>query len=58
VPNKDIVFAGLAVFMLGREVEIASLLTLMAGLILLTHLLVGTAFAATDLLQRERRATA
>jgi hypothetical protein len=56
VPNKDIVFAGLAVFILGREVEIASLLTLMAGLILLTHLLVGSAFAATDLLQRKARA--
>ena len=55
VPNKDVVFAGLAVFMLGHDVEIASLLTLMAGLILLSHLLVGTAFAATDLLQRERR---
>ncbi len=55
VPNKDVVFAGLAVFMLGREVEIASLLMLMAGLILLTHLLVGTAFAATDLLQRAER---
>jgi hypothetical protein len=55
VPNKDVVFAGLAVFMLGHEVEIASLLTLMAGLILLTHLLVGTAFATTDLLRREAR---
>jgi len=55
VPNKDVVFAGLAVFMLGHEVEIASLLTLMAGLILLTHLLVGTACAATDLLRREPR---
>jgi hypothetical protein len=55
VPNKDVVFAGLAVFMLGREVEIASLLKFMAGVILLTHLLVGTAFAATDLLQRVRR---
>jgi hypothetical protein len=53
VPNKDVVFAGLAVFMLGHEVEIASLLTMMAGLILLTHLLVGTACAATDLVQRE-----
>lgn len=56
VPNKDVVFAGLAVFMLGHEVEVASLLTMMAGLILLAHLLVGIAFAATDLLQRETRA--
>ncbi|MBO0750073.1 MAG: hypothetical protein J2O44_06560, partial [Porphyrobacter sp.] len=56
VPNKDVVFAGLAVFMLGHEIEIASLLTMMAGLILLTHVLVGTAFAATDLVQRAPRA--
>ena len=53
VPNKDVVFAGLAVFMLGHEVEVASLLTMMAGLILLTHVLVGAACAVTDLLQRE-----
>lgn len=56
VPNKDVVFAGLAVFMLGHDVEIASLLTLMAGLILLTHLLVGTTFAVSDLLRREANA--
>jgi hypothetical protein len=53
VPNKDVVFAGLAVFMLGHDVEIASLMTLMAGLILMTHLLVGTGFAVSDLLRRE-----
>jgi hypothetical protein len=53
VPNKDVVFAGLAVFMLGHDVEIASLLTLMAGLILLTHLMVGTTFAVSDLVRRE-----
>lgn len=56
VPNKDVVFAGLAVFMLGRDVEIASLLTLMAGLILLTHLLVGSTFALSDLLRKEATA--
>jgi hypothetical protein len=53
VPNKDVVFAGLAVFMLGHDVDIASLLTLMAGLILMTHLLVGTTFAISDLVRRE-----
>jgi hypothetical protein len=53
VPNKDVVFAGLAVFMLGHDVEIASLLTLMAGLILLTHVLVGSTFALSDLLRKE-----
>lgn len=56
VPNKDVVFAGMAVFMLGHEVQVASLLTLMAGLILMAHLLVGSALAASDLLHRGRRA--
>mgnify|MGYP001552317974 CR=1 FL=1 len=53
VPNKDVVFAGFAVFMFGRDVEIASLFTLMAGLILLTHVLVGSTFALSDLLHKE-----
>ena len=52
VPNKDVVFAGLAVFMLGHDVEIASLLTLMAGLILMSHVLVGSTFALSDLLRK------
>ena len=54
LPNKDLVFAGVAVFVLGHDVEIASSLALVAGLILLAHLLVGGAFATVDLLQRER----
>lgn len=53
VPNKDVVFAGLAVFALGHEVQIASLLTMLAGLILLTHLFIGTSFAVHDLLKKE-----
>ncbi len=56
VPNKDVVFAGLAVFTLGHEVEIASLLTMLAGLILVTHLLVGTSFALHDLVKKEELA--
>ena len=53
VPNKDVVFAGLAVFTLGHEVQIASLLTMLAGIILLTHLLIGSTFAVFDLLKKE-----
>ena len=53
VPNKDVVFAGLAVFTLGHEVQIAALLTMLAGLILLTHLLIGTTFAVHDLLKKD-----
>ena len=54
VPNKDVVFAGLAVFVLGHEVDIAALMTLMAGLLLLTHGAVGLGFAVSDLATSER----
>jgi hypothetical protein len=49
VPNKDIVFAGIAVLALG-EVEISALMALMAGLILAAHVLVGLSFVFADLL--------
>lgn len=53
VPNKDVVFAGIAVLALGSEVEIAGLMALMAGLILATHVLVGLSFALADLLAKD-----
>lgn len=54
LPNKDVVFAGIAVFLLGNEMEIASLMTLMAVLLLVTHLVVGALFAALDLIDAEK----
>lgn len=53
VPNKDVVFAGAAVLVLGEDVHVAALMTAMAALILATHLLVGVAFAITDLIKRQ-----
>jgi hypothetical protein len=53
VPNKDIVFAGIAVLALG-EVEISALMALMAGLILAAHVLAGLSFALADLLTKGR----
>jgi len=50
LPNKDVVFAGLAVFLLGHEVQVASLMTLMAAMLLVAHLCVGTIFGAVGLL--------
>jgi hypothetical protein len=41
LPNKDLVFVGLAMFTLGNEPQLASMLAMMAGLILLTHIIVG-----------------
>ena len=52
IPNKDVVFAGVAVFTLGHETDIAALMTMMASAILLVHLLLGLALAMSDLLRR------
>jgi hypothetical protein len=41
MPNKDIVFAGLAVFMIGHDAEIGELMTMMATLTLAMHLGLG-----------------
>ncbi len=54
VPNKDVVFAGIATFMLGHNTQIAGLLTMMAVLLLVTHLILGAGLAAADLARPQR----
>lgn len=49
IPNKDLLFAGVAVLALGHERDIGALMTLMAGLILAAHLLLGGLLAIRDL---------
>lgn len=49
IPNKDVVFAGLAVFLLGHEAEVGDLMTMMAGLMLAAHLAVGGLFGGAEL---------
>jgi hypothetical protein len=44
VPNKDVVFAGMTILLLGHEADIANLMTMMAGLILSAHLVCGAVF--------------
>lgn len=56
VPNKDLLFAGVAVVALGHERDIGALMTLMAGLILAAHLLLGSLLAINDLANPEKRA--
>ncbi|HZU62213.1 MAG TPA: hypothetical protein VFF98_00910 [Novosphingobium sp.] len=48
IPNKDVVFAGLAVFLLGHETQISHLIAMMAGLLPAAHVVVGTIFATAD----------
>ncbi len=54
MPNKDVVFAGLTVLLLGKGADVAALMALMAVLLLAAHLLVGTIFGLTGLLDAEK----
>lgn len=49
LPNKDVVFAGVAAMLVGGEGEIAAAMTLMATLLLMAHLLVGATLASAEL---------
>ena len=55
VPNKDLVFAGLAMFTLGNEPQVSSLLAMMAGLILVAHIAVGLAGALGEVFVERRQ---
>lgn len=48
LPNKDFVFAGIAVVLVGHDSGIADLLTMMASLLLATHIAVGLILAALE----------
>lgn len=55
VPNKDLVFAGIAVIALGQQVQLAELMTMMAALILATHVIVGILIGGFDLVHGTKR---
>ena len=54
VPNKDVVFAGLAAFLVGPENQIAEAVTLLASLKLGAHLAVGGVLGLTGLINDRR----
>ena len=56
VPNKDLVFAGLAMFTLGSEPQLASMLAMMAALILMAHIAVGLIGAVSGMVMTDKRA--
>lgn len=56
VPNKDVVFAGLAVFILGQQAELAGLLAVMATIMLSTHLAVGVVIGLGGLFGQQQEA--
>ena len=54
LPNRDIVFAGLVAFTVGRNSDVTAVMTMIAGLWLVTHLLLGAALTAVELVTMER----
>jgi hypothetical protein len=51
VPNKDMVFASLAIFMIGHDSQVAALIAIIAGLILAVHLTIGGLLVLADLFE-------
>lgn len=54
VPNKDVVFAGIALLALGEDVALSALMAMMAALILATHLILALYFGVHDLIKGDR----
>jgi len=48
VANKDVVFAGMAIFLVGEDESIAGLMALVAGIVLATHVVVGIVVALSE----------
>lgn len=56
IPNKDLAFAAAAVFVVGHDLQVGALLTMIAGLIAATHIVIGAALGASGLVNAEGRA--
>ncbi|MFM5894845.1 MAG: hypothetical protein ACKOQM_10515 [Novosphingobium sp.] len=54
LPNKDIIFAGVTVLLLGKGADVAALMAMMAVLLLVAHLMIGTIFGLTGLFDAEK----
>ncbi len=54
LPNKDVVFAGITVLFLGKGADVAALMAMMAVLLLVAHLMIGTIFGLTGLFDAEK----
>lgn len=53
-PNKDVVFAAIAGFFVGRHSEAAALLALLGTLTMSLHLVLGVVLGATGMIERSR----
>jgi hypothetical protein len=55
LPNKDLVFAGIAVLLMGHDIEIGTMMTMIATLILTAHLAVGAALVGSEIASWSRK---
>ena len=53
LPSKDIAFAAVAAFLIGRDIDLAAMIAMTASVILCTHLVLGATLSAADLLAPE-----
>lgn len=54
LPNKDVVFAGITVLLLGNSAQVGALMAMMAVLLLAAHLLVATVVGLAGLFDTEK----
>jgi hypothetical protein len=58
VPNKDVVFAGICILLIGRDTRVVELTTQIASLVLIGHILVAIGLTTTWALRRRSGAQA
>jgi hypothetical protein len=54
IPSKDLLFANLAVFLIGNDATIALVVTMIATAIVMIHLLLGTVLVIPELFKRHK----
>ena len=55
IPNKELVFAGLALFLIGPDAAVADAMALMASLFVAAHLILGVTLGVSELAGAARR---
>lgn len=55
LPNKDLAFAGLAVVVMGHDIQIATMMTMIASLTLVAHVAMGLLLSGADIARWGRK---
>jgi len=55
LPNKDIMFAALAITIIGHDSEIAELIALITSLLLMTHLVMATILSVPEIIRKRSK---